>query len=144
MSSETSTPDSAFDAKVQRLRQLRNAFLQLHKSLLDAERLTYEQTHGRIESNSQFFQLVIGDAWFDWLRPFSQFIVLVDETLASKDPLTAGLVDPLFSQAKSLLANDAEGSDGERKYHHAIQRDPDIAYLHVETTTLLRGMVSSS
>jgi hypothetical protein len=129
------------NSKMQRLRQIRNAFLRLHKALLEAERLTYEQIHGRVETNSQFFQLVIGDEWFEWLRPFSQFIVLIDETLSSKEPVTVEQINPLFSQAKALLSNDEEGTDAEQKYHDAIRRDPDIAYMHVEAMTLLRGMV---
>jgi hypothetical protein len=133
--------NGSLDSKLERLRQLRNAFLRLHKALLEAERLTYEQAHGRVESNSQFFQLVISDDWFTWLRPFSQFIVLIDETMASKEPITLEQVNPLFGQAKALLSAEPDGAPAEQKYHDAIQRDPDIAYMHVEAMTLLRNMV---
>jgi hypothetical protein len=133
--------NGSLDSKLERLRQLRNAFLRLHKALLEAERLTYEQIHGRVESNSQFFQLVISDEWFAWLRPFSQFIVFIDETMASKEPVTLEQVNPLFGQAKALLSSEPDGTPAEQKYHDAIQRDSDIAYMHVEAMTLLRNMV---
>ncbi|MCE7966845.1 MAG: hypothetical protein DYH04_15920 [Nitrospira sp. NTP2] len=54
------------------LDNLSRALLRLHKALLDGERVTYERVHGRIPTNGAFFQLVLGDAWFAWLRPLSE------------------------------------------------------------------------
>ncbi len=34
---------------------LSRALLQLHKALLDAERVSYERLHGRIASNGEFY-----------------------------------------------------------------------------------------
>jgi hypothetical protein len=76
------------DLSFQRLREVRAALLRLHKVLLNSERDVYEQLHGRIQSNGQFFQLVLEDEWFSWLRPFSQFIVQIDEALSAKEPIT--------------------------------------------------------
>ena len=61
------------------LSNLSRALLRLHKALLDSERVSYERVHGRIETNGAFFQLVLGDAWFAWLRPLSQLMVKIDE-----------------------------------------------------------------
>src|SRR2546430_478636 len=58
-----------------RLTDLRHGLLRLHKALLDSERLTYERVHGRIASPGAFFQLVIGDAWFEWLHRVSELVV---------------------------------------------------------------------
>lgn len=55
------------------LDQLFRALLRLHKALLDDERVSYERVHGRIPSNGAFLQLVLGDAWFAWLRPLSRW-----------------------------------------------------------------------
>ena len=61
------------------LGNLSRSLLRLHKALLDSERVSYERVHGRIETNGAFFQLVLGDAWFAWLRPLSQLMVKIDE-----------------------------------------------------------------
>ena len=61
------------------LDHLFQALLRLHKALLDDERVSYERVHGRIPSNGAFLQLVLGDAWFAWLRPLSQLMAKLDE-----------------------------------------------------------------
>jgi hypothetical protein len=42
----------------QRLQELRNELLNLHKALIDSERVTYEQTIGAIQSPNHFLQLL--------------------------------------------------------------------------------------
>ncbi|HQV47302.1 MAG TPA: hypothetical protein PL109_12760, partial [Nitrospira sp.] len=67
------------------LGNLSRSLLRLHKALLDSERVSYERVHGRIETNGAFFQLVLGDAWFAWLRPLSQLMVKIDELSEEKE-----------------------------------------------------------
>lgn len=126
-----------FDTSLQRLGQVRFALLRLHKALLDSERVTYEQAHGKIRSNSEFFRLVIEDEWFDWLRPVSQFIVQIDEALSVKEPITLDQVNELLIQAQNLLQPAEAGTKIEQNYYNAIQRDPDIAFLHADLSKLL-------
>jgi hypothetical protein len=76
-------------ASNQRLKDLRNGLLRLHKSLLDSERAAYDRDVARITSPGQFLNLVLNDPWFNWLRDLSQFIVLVDEALDAKEPVTS-------------------------------------------------------
>ena len=68
----------------QRLTELREAILCLHKALLESDRVGYEQTFGKIGSPYQFLQLLTTDPWFAWLRPVSQLIIAMDEMLDSK------------------------------------------------------------
>jgi len=42
----------------QRLTDLRSALLNLHKALVDSERVSYEKTVGQIQSPGHFLQLV--------------------------------------------------------------------------------------
>ena len=58
----------------QRLSELREAMLLLHKTLLESERVTYEATFGKIQSPYQFLTLVMDDPWFAWLAPMTQLI----------------------------------------------------------------------
>ncbi|MEQ9667307.1 hypothetical protein [Coleofasciculus sp. G2-EDA-02] len=121
----------------QRLRDVRAALLQLHKALLDSERDMYERFHGRIRSKGEFFQLVVQDEWFSWLRPFSQFIVQIDEALNAKEPITLHQANELLDEARSLVSPDEAGTNREQRYYQAIQRDPNIALMHADVSRLL-------
>lgn len=120
-----------------RLRELRQTVLNLHRALLHSERIIYEQFHGRIQTNNEFFQLVISHDWFQWLRPISQFIVQMDDVLGSKEPVTEADVSRLFDDARSLLNPAQEGTSLETRYFRAIQRDPDIALMHAQVSRIL-------
>jgi hypothetical protein len=126
-----------FDSTLQRLGQVRFALLRLHKALLESERVGYEQEHGRIRSNTEFFQLVLEHEWFKWLRPISQFIVQIDEALSAKEPITLDQADELLTQARALMHPSETGSELEQKYYRAIQSDPDIAFIHAELSNML-------
>jgi hypothetical protein len=115
-----------------RLTTLRNGLLRWHKSLLDAERAAYERDVARIANAGQYLQLVLADPWFAWLREVSQFIVIVDETLAQKEPATRADADRLLNQARDLLVPAENGSDFARRYDEAMQRDPAAVLAHGE------------
>jgi hypothetical protein len=114
------------------LLELHDALLHLHKVLLDSERAVYESNVGPIHSPNHFFQLLTGDPWFAWLRPISQLIVAIDETLDEKEPLTRANVDALMSQSVFLLIPaESEGEFGAR-YVAALQRDPRVVLAHAQ------------
>jgi hypothetical protein len=133
MSSTNSSPN----AVRHHLQQVRSAFLRLHKALLDSERILYEQFYGRIPSSGEFFRLVIGHEWFNWLRPMSQFIVSVDETLSTKEPLTLERANELLEEARRINYLSEDGTPEQQRYYYAIQRDPNIAIMYVEVGQLL-------
>ncbi|MGP8199016.1 MAG: hypothetical protein ACLQU4_05875 [Limisphaerales bacterium] len=122
-----------------KLQRLRNELLKLHKTLVDSERVTYEQTMGAIRSPNHFLQLLTHDPWFAWLQPVSQLIVVMDEALEEKEPLTAANVDALFRQARLLLVVSEEGEGFSKHYFDALQRDPDVVLAHAEVARILKG-----
>lgn len=114
------------------LLELRDALLDLHKALIDSERVVYETNVGPINSPNHFFQLLTGDPWFAWLRPISQLIVAIDETLDAKEELTVVNVDAVMSQSVFLLIPaKTDGEFGER-YVAALQRDPRVVLAHAQ------------
>jgi hypothetical protein len=113
-----------------RLPELREALLNLHKALVDSERVTYEKTIGAIPSPNHFLQLLTGDPWFAWLHPLSQLIVTMDEALDGKEPPTAATVDALLNQTRLLLVASEDGVGFSRHYYDALQRDPDVVFAH--------------
>ncbi|MEA5572310.1 hypothetical protein [Calothrix sp. UHCC 0171] len=133
MSLSNQSPDSP----LQRLREVRRLLLRLHKALLDSEKIVYEQVYGQIKSNGEFLSLVIGHEWFNWLHQISQLIVRIDEVLFAKKPVAMEQPNQLLEQTKNLLQPDNEGTTLGQRYFHAIQRDPEIALMHVELSEML-------
>jgi hypothetical protein len=114
----------SLESELQRLRQLRLAILRIHKALLESERGIYEEFHGPIR-------------WFSWLRPISQFVVQIDDVVLSKKPVSMEQVNELFNRARVLMQPSEFGTELEKGYFRAIQRDPEIALMHAEVSRLM-------
>ena len=113
------------------LPQLREALLNLHKTLVDSERVSYEQTVGTIPSPNHFLQLLTNDPWFAWLHPLSLLIVAMDQALDNKrQPLTEADAAALIQQARTLLIASEDGDGFSKHYFDALQRDPDVVFAH--------------
>lgn len=122
----------------EKLKTLRPRLLRLHKALLDAEQDSYERIHGPITSKGELFQLVIGDEWFEWLRPISQFIVRIDEAISSKEPVSPNRLHGLLEEARDLLPLEtAEDNETVVRYQRAVQNHPEIAAMQAEMVDLL-------
>ncbi len=137
----SSSTDRSPNPARKRLLELHGVLLRLHKELLDAERVAYEQIHGRIASSGAFLQLVIHDAWFAWLRAISELIVQIDEVTDAKEPVKPGDANRILEQTRRLLVPDEDGEGFAKRYHDVLQRDPGIGIHHVETLRLLHGDV---
>lgn len=124
------TPEQ--EAIRQRLQALHSALLKLHKALLDSEKIVYENNVGPIQSPNHFFQLLTNDPYFAWLRPISQLIVAIDETLDAGEPLTNTNVDSLMSQSVFLLVPAQNTGDFAERYVAALQRDPRVILAHAQ------------
>jgi len=120
----------------QRLGNLRLGLLRLHKTLLDAERIAYERSHGRV-SNHRMLQLVISDEWFSWLHPLSELVVQIDEAIKADDPVTAEIAKPLLDQARALLTSTETDTRFAQQYRQALQLEPDVVLSHVAMTKFL-------
>lgn len=122
------------------LAELREALVQLHKALVDSERVSYEQTIGTIPSPQHFLQLLTTDPWFAWLHPLSLLIVAMDQALeAKRQPLTAADVAAFFQQTRELLIAAEVGEGFAKHYFDALQRDPDVVMAHAAAAKLFNG-----
>lgn len=139
-----SANNPSLESSVQRLRTVRSRLLQLHQALLEFERGLYEKSYGPIRSRGEYFQLVISHDWFSWLRPISQYIVQVDESLEAKEPITHDQVSRLLTEACQMLRPVEEGTTLQRRYFDAIQCDPDIAFMHAELAQILNADTTDS
>ena len=95
--------DKLTDETRSNLKNLSKAMLRLHKILLDAAKLDYEAKNGAINNVNQYFQLVIDDPHFAWLRKISSLIALIDEAVSVRRPATETEAKGLENEAKVLL-----------------------------------------
>ena len=115
------------------LPELRDALVQLHKTLVDSERVSYEQTIGTIPSPNHFLQLLTNDPWFAWMHPLSLLIVAMDQALdAKRKTLTNEDAQELVKQTRQLLVATEEGEGFTKHYYDALQRDPDVVLAHAD------------
>ena len=120
------------------LQKLREALLELHKTLVDSERVGYEAAMGPIPSPNHFLRLLSGDPWFAWLLPLSGLIVTIDEALDRRIPLSPKEAQDLLTQTRRMLVASEEGHGFPRSYYEALQRDPDVIFAHSRVVLLLR------
>jgi hypothetical protein len=123
----------------QHLIDIRRALLHLHKTLLDRERTAYERGHGRTPAG-ELLNIIVRDPQFAWLRPFSEMIVRIDESLEI-DALDGPEVDydDIVAQTRLLVLPPEEHSPHTQRYHAALQEEPDAVLAHREVTTALKA-----
>jgi catechol 2,3-dioxygenase len=125
-------PNDSLPADLRRrLDDVRLGLLGVHKALLDYERIRFERERGRVPSSGEFLQLVIHDPWFEWLRPLSELVVRLDETLAPTDspPPREGF-EQIIAEARALLRPDENGGEFQKRYFRAIQDSPEVGMVH--------------
>ena len=127
------------DTDRQFLIDLRKSLLHLHKTLLDWERAAYERLHGRTSPGSLLTALM-NDPQFAWLRPLSELIVRIDESLeidALEGPEVD--VDAIELLAASSIAADEGGDGAAQRHHQAMQEYPDAVFAHRAVTNVLKS-----
>ncbi len=120
----------------QYLRDLRNKLLHLHRMLLDTERITYEQVHGRVSSGA-LLQLAIEHEQLAWLHRISSLVVQIDEMLSADEPVSLDDIQNLLTNTRTLLTPSEIGNGFAKKYYNALQREPGVVLAHAEVSKLL-------
>lgn len=123
---------------VSRLRAWRTALLGLHKVLVDAELARYSAAFGAINGPHHALKLLSDNPWFQWLRPFVQLVVQIDERLADARPIAADEAETFRVEARALLQSPADTPVG-REYQRSLQELPDAVMLHGKLMDLTRG-----
>jgi len=121
----------------QLLFDLRKALLHLHKTLLDWERSAYERVHGRA-SASVLLKVIVEDPQFAWLRPISELIVRIDETVDTETEDAPADVEALVARARAVVAADEAGPPNAQRYYAALQEHPDAVLAHRAVTKVLK------
>ena len=107
--------------------------LRLHKTLLDAAKLEYEAKNGRIVNVNIYFQLVIDDPHFAWLRKISSLIALIDEAVSIRRPATEEEAKGLKNEAQLLLNFQDLDEAFNEKFQNALQTNKDAVLGYNDT-----------
>jgi hypothetical protein len=121
--------------------EMRSSLLDLHKALLDAQRIRYERDHGRISTSNEFLGLVLEHPSFAWLRTLSALIARFDEWIEeqaeqfpSADDLP-GMIDAL----RSLVEADGKHEVFSKPYWDIVNDTPAALIEHVKLWRLLES-----
>ena len=116
--------------------QLRHALLDLHKALMDAQRVRYERLHGRIATNGEFLGLVLEHPQFAWLRALSALIARLDEWIDDEkrepEELTA-----MVAALQALTEHDGANAAFSTAYWEIVNDVPEATIAHVKLTRVL-------
>ncbi len=122
--------DKLTDQTRAKLKGLSKAMLRLHKTMLDRAKVDYEAKNGKIASIGQYFQLVVDDPYFAWLRKLSSLIALLDEAVTVRRPATESEAKGLENEAK-LLLNFQDGDESfNENFQTALLNDADSVLLY--------------
>lgn len=122
--------DTLTNEMQQKLKQLSQAFLRLHKTLLESAKADYEAKNGAITNSNQYLQLVLDDPYFAWLRKISAMIALIDEATSRMRPATETDAQSLLDEAKKLLNFEDADEDFNDKFQAALQNNSDAVLGH--------------
>lgn len=125
-----------FNGKIKLLKEARFGTLNLHKSLIDIERETFEQKNGRLTSG-QFLQVLLNDENFSWLRKFSMLIVEIDEMFDLDDGYTDEMIEKHFLQFIEMFEFKTADRDFNFKFRESVQNNSGIKTKYGEVTNLL-------
>jgi len=119
-----------------RLEKLRHALLDLHKTLLDAQRARYERDNGSVESRGELLDLVLQDASFEWMRVLSALIARLDELAEEDDKDVSAELSGVIGRLRTLVR--FEGNPGfTGPYREIVEAVPDALVAHVKLSRLL-------
>jgi hypothetical protein len=113
----------------------RATLLELHRRLLEAQRIQVERFGGRM-SASELLQAAADDLRFSWLTRLSQLIAQLDQARTDDDP---DAVQRTLAETRALLAPpDPETAFGTR-YLQMLQAHPEVVFAHRDATAALTG-----
>ena len=120
-----------------RVAHLRHTLLELHKALLDAQRIEYERTHGRIETSGEFLGLVLNHPEFEWIRALSALIAQLDEWAEEIETADQAGLDGIVEALRSLIRPEGANPAFTAKYWRLVEGEPNVTVPHVKAWRLV-------
>src|SRR3954467_14546466 len=101
---------------------VRRALIELHRVLLNAQRVQAERFVGRM-SSSEVLQAAADDLRFSWLKELSSLIAALDQAQADDDAAGA---EAAIVRARALLDPPDPGTAFGARYLRALQDHPGV------------------
>jgi hypothetical protein len=112
------------------LPRLRPHLLDLHRQLLEAERVDLERYGGRL-TGAEFLQIASQSYRLAWLRPLSELIAAIDELQDANDAEPAAEPpEALVARVRELVAPPDPGTPFGRRYLAMLQVSPGVVMAH--------------
>ena len=125
--------------RISAIDDVRHALLELHKSMIDAQRIRYERAHGRVETTSEFLGLVLEHPEFEWIRAFSALIAQLDEWREQAEGSSERELDDLLEAVRLLLQREGPNVAFARRYWEMVEATPEVFIAHVKLVRLLNS-----
>jgi len=116
---------------------VRHSLLELHRALLDAQRIRYERDHGRIETSGEFLGLVLEHPAFEWLRELSALIAQLDEWLEGGAKAAPGDFDEILASLRSMIQAGGANTRFNKHYWEIVEEVPAVLVEHVKLWRLI-------
>jgi hypothetical protein len=126
-----------------RLQQVRDVLLELHRALLAVESEARGRDHGPI-SPQQLLHLLLESSELAWLRPISSLIAEMDVLLDADHVPSAWAYKDLLQRAVQMFRLDDDVAEFTLKYREALQQSLEVAGRHGELRGLLRNIEGGS
>ena len=125
--------------RVEKVDELRRALLELHKSMIDAQRIAYERVHGRVETTSQFLGLVLEHPEFEWIRALSALIAQLDEWRELAPAASDQELAEIRAALRALVQPEGGNARFSERYWSMVEATPEVLVNHVKLWRLLGG-----
>ena len=123
--------------RLARIDEVRHALLRLHKGMIDAQRISYERAHGRIETTTEFLGIVLEHPDFEWIRSLSALIAQLDEWREDPESASDRELEDILGALRSLLQRDGSNARFTQRYWEMVEATPDVLVDHVKLWRLL-------
>jgi hypothetical protein len=116
---------------------VRHGLLELHRELLDAQRIRYEREHGRIQTSGEFLGLVLEHPMFEWLRELSALIAQLDEWMENRGAASDDVFDQIVARLRSMIQPGGTNEKFNKPYWQLVEEVPEVLMEHVKLTRLM-------
>jgi hypothetical protein len=113
----------------------RTALLELHRRLLQAQRIQAERYGGRM-SASELLQASTRDPRFSWLTQLSELLAALDQARADAD---AEGSEAVLAKVRGLITAPDPGSAFGRRYLQLLQDHPEVVFAHRDAIATLHA-----
>lgn len=119
--------------------EVRHALLRLHKGMIDAQRIAYERSHGRIRTTTEFLGVILEHPEFEWIRALSALIAQLDEWRDDSEAASDQELDEIFAALRSLLQREGPNQRFAQRYWEMVEATPEVLVDHVKLWRVLGG-----